>query len=74
MAVTIGCKNQSEGLAPSAPLPPGGGGPTSPSTTQSHMKYGETQTVSGWEVSLDTSEPVEAIQLANGWTVEVMHE
>ena len=72
MAVAVGCKNQSEGLAPSTPLPQSP--PTSPSTTQSHMKYGETQTVSGWEVSLDTSDPVEAIQLANGWTVEVVHE
>jgi hypothetical protein len=72
MALSMGCKNQSEGLAPSTQLPPDGGGPTSSMQTQ--MKFGETQFASGWEVSLDTADPVETIELANGWTVEVMHE
>lgn len=73
MTVAAGCKNQSEGLAPSAPLLPGGGG-LPPSSMQAQMKYGETQVASGWEISLDTSDPVETIELANGWTVEVVHE
>lgn len=76
MALSLGCKNQSEGLAPSEPLPPGSGAPpSSPSSAESLMKYAETQSLAnGWEVSLDTSDPVETIQLANGWTVEVVHE
>lgn len=71
MALTVGCKNQSEGVAPSAPVALT---PPASSASSVHMKYGETQIAGGWEVSLDTSDPVETIEMANGWTVEVVYE
>ena len=75
MAVLAGCKNQAEGIAPSTPAPPVLDNPSNPSLTdQSVMKHGETQTVNSWEITLDTSDSVENIELANGWTVEVVYE
>lgn len=42
---------------------------------QSNLKFGESNTsASNWEVSLDTTDPVEEILLANGWNVEVRFE
>lgn len=67
----MGCKNQPEGLAPSSPS---GVIPPDSKVIATHMKYGETQLAGGWEISLDTSDSVETIELANGWTVEVVHE
>lgn len=49
--------------------------PVSGAVGVSHFKYGETVlTDNQWEVSFDASEPIEFIQLSNGWSVEVKHE
>ena len=75
MFVLLSCQGNPGGNAPSQ----GGDAPTSPpnlpSYDQSQLKFGETvSSTNGWEVSLDTSDSVETIQLANGWTVEVLND
>ena len=60
------------GNAPSTPVPT-----PSPSTTvyETFPKFGETKSTSlGWEVTADTSDSIETKTLANGWTIEVLHE
>lgn len=65
------CGGQSGGFAPT----------TTPFVTltdisaQSNFKFGESNTSSGgWEMSIDTTDPVEEVLLANGWNVEVKFE
>jgi hypothetical protein len=70
----VGCGGQSGGIAPSHP---NNNLPTLVIDTadQSNFKYGETQTTSNqWEVSIDTTDPVENVTLSNGWNVEVKYE
>lgn len=69
--LTAACGGQSGGFAPT----------TTPFVTltdiseQSNFKFGESNTTSnGWEMSLDTTDPVEEVLLANGWNVEVRFE
>lgn len=49
---------------------------TSPVTSSTnHVKYGETvTTTNGWNISADTTDPVEKKTLPNGWTIEVKYE
>ena len=65
--VCAGCGGQGSGNAP---------GPQAvPPSTESNFKYGETVTdASGWEASLDTTDPIEEITLANGWSLEVRND
>lgn len=69
----LGCGGQGGGIAPSVPLaphPPGSG-----SNSEGILKYGQTlTTTSGWSVTVDNADPVEIVELANGWTVEVLSE
>ncbi len=50
--------------------------PISDISYESHMKYGEekTTTANGWNVSIDTTDPVKNITTGNGWTAEVKHK
>ena len=42
---------------------------------ESYLKYGEINTIAnGWEISIDTTDPVETRALVNGWTAEVKHK
>lgn len=66
------CGGQGSGFAPSSP-------PSQPATgdvsNDSTFKYGESvTTATGWEASLDTTDPVQQTVLANGWTAEVKNE
>ncbi len=72
-AMLTACGGQSGGVAPSPVLnnPPAA---VIDVTYEAHMKFGKNQTVNGWQVSLDTTDPVETITLANGWNVEVADE
>lgn len=70
--LTAACGGQSGGFAPTA---------TSPFenpidvSAQSNFKFGESNTSSnGWEMSIDTTDPVNEVLLANGWNVEVRFE
>ena len=67
------CGGQGSGFAP-GPAPvadPAIGGASADNT----FKLGETVTTStGWEASLDTTDPVQQLVMANGWTVEVKNE
>lgn len=68
------CGGQSGGLAPSkeqqdTPAP------IADISYESSIKYAETQTTSnGWEITMDTTDPVEDVALGNGWNVEVRYE
>lgn len=71
--LTAACGGQSGGFAPV----------TSPFITetiidisaQSNFKFGETNnSTNSWEMSIDTTDPVEEVLLANGWNVEVKFE
>lgn len=65
--IFVNCGTQSGGLAPSKydDIP----------STESSIKYGESLvSANGWEISIDTTDPVEGVALANGWSVEVKHE
>lgn len=65
--VCAGCGGQGGGDAPSPQLVP--------PSTESYFKYGETVAdASGWEASLDTTDPVEEVTLANGWSLEVRND
>lgn len=68
------CGGQSGGYAPGAPdspVPP----PVVDTSGDSLFKYGQIiTTAGGWEATLDTTDPVEEITLANGWTIEVKNE
>lgn len=68
------CGGQSGGLAPSKDQ----NQPTAPIADisyESNFRFAESKTTgNGWEVTLDTTDPVEHVALGNGWTVEVMHE
>lgn len=68
--LTVAC-GQTEGFAPATtPFV----APTDISA-QSNLKFGESNTsANGWEISLDTTDPVEEVLLANGWNVEVKYE
>lgn len=69
----LGCGGQGSGNAPSAivvPRPPGSG-----IGSEGIFKYGQTaSTTNGWTITFDHTDPVETVNLANGWTVEVLHE
>ncbi len=69
----VGCGGQSGGLAPSRDILP-----TLPITDvsgDSNLKYGESvSSINGWEVSIDTTDPIEEVTLANSWNVEVKYE
>ncbi len=68
----FGCGGQGSGVAPSAPAPPA---ISIVIDNQSVLKYGQqVSSINGWNVSIDHSDPVETVNLANGWTVEVLHE
>jgi hypothetical protein len=71
---TTACGGQGSGYAPGAPQPPVT--PPVVDTSGDHLfKYGQITTTSGgWEASYDSSDPVEEITLANGWTIEVKNE
>ena len=76
-SVLISSCGQPGGSAPSAPPPVPTPTPPIPSTPVSSaiLKNGESVTTSGgWTVSFDSTDPVETSVLANGWTVEVLHE
>ena len=69
--LTAACGGQSGGFAPV----------TSPFITvtdisaQSNFKFGESNTsTNGWEISIDTTDPVEEVLLASGWNLEVRFE
>lgn len=69
--LTAACGGQSGGFAPT----------TTPFETltdisaESNFKFGETNLPgNGWEISLDTTDPVEEVLLASGWNVEVRFE
>lgn len=69
--LTAACGGQPDGFAPT----------TSPfiSVTdisdQSNFKFGESNTSSnGWEMSIDTTDPVKEVLLASGWSFEVRFE
>lgn len=68
------CGGQSGGLAPSKEsvnTP----NPIADISYESNIKFAETQnTGNGWEVTLDTTDPVESVALGNGWNVEVRYE
>lgn len=70
----FGCGGQSGGLAPSnislLPIT------TTDVSNDSTIKYGESVALTnGWEMSIDTTDPVEQVVLvASGWSVEVKYE
>ena len=69
-----GCGGQSGGLAPSK-----GADDLSAViadvSNESSIKYGESVTLTnGWDMSIDTTDPVEEVTLASGWNVEVKYE
>lgn len=71
---TTACGGQSGGFAPGAPAPP-----TIPPVVDTSgdyfFKHGQIVTTSGgWEASFDSTDPIEEITLANGWTIEVKNE
>jgi hypothetical protein len=68
------CGSQNSDLTPSKnlkqPIPP-----IADISYESYMKYGEKKTIAnGWEMSMNTTDPVERIALENGWTAEVKHK
>jgi hypothetical protein len=68
------CGSQKSDLTPSKnlkqPIPP-----VADISYESYMKYGELKTIAnGWEISIDTTDPVETRALVNGWTAEVKHK
>lgn len=73
--ILVGCGGQSGGLAPSKSA-------DAPSLTaitdvsdSSNIKFGKIVTsTNGWEMSIDTTDPVEEVTLASGWNVEVKYE
>ena len=69
--ICTGCGGQSGGNAPSPQVVP----PVVDTSIESNFKFGETVSASsGWEVSVDTTDPVENVTLANGWAIEVKYE
>lgn len=65
------CSQQSDGFAPSSKAPD-----THFNTYQNvNYKNGETLiTQSGWEATLDTTDPVDRQSTSNGWLIEVKYE
>lgn len=44
-------------------------------SAESNFKFGESNiSTNGWELSIDTTDPVEEVLLASGWNVEVRFE
>gem|GEM_PF-5270253 len=78
--ILVGCGGQSGGVAPSNGVPQGppAANPPEPiiaDDTMSNYKYGEVvSSINGWEASMDTTDPVENVTIANGWQVEVKYE
>lgn len=68
------CGGQSGGLAPSKEsVPPPR--PIADISYESSLKFAEAKTsANGWEVIMDTTDPVENVGLGNGWNVEVSYE
>lgn len=69
--ILAGCGGAGNGFAPSNIV----NSPTNFAdvSKESNFKYGESSSSSnGWEMSIDTTDPVQEIVLANGWNVEVM--
>jgi hypothetical protein len=65
------CSQQSDGFAPSSLAPEANVN----SNKNINYKNGETLiTQSGWEATLDTTDPVERQSTSNGWVVEVKYE
>ena len=75
LLVLTACGGQSGGFAPGG-TPPVVVPPPVVDVSGDHLfKYGQiTTTTGGWEASIDTTDPVEEITLANGWTIEVKNE
>ena len=76
---TTACGGQSGGYAPGGTAPGGtapvAAPPAADTSGDNLFKYGQITTTSGgWEASIDTTDPVEEITLANGWTIEVKNE
>ncbi len=69
--VLLSCSQQSDGFAPSSLVPE-----TNLNSNQNiNYKNGETiRTQSGWEATVDTTDPVERQSTSNGWIVEVKYE
>ena len=71
--ILVGCGGQTGGLAPSKNETPVT--LITDISSGSNFKFGETvDLINGWEMSIDTTDPVEEIVLANSWSVEVKYE
>ncbi len=69
--LVVSCSQSSDGFAPTETTLP----PIIEPTNDNNFKYGETVTTSGgWEASLDTTDSINDINIANGWVVEVKYE
>ncbi len=70
--LAVACGGQTGGFAPVSILPE----PVKADISlQSTLKFGESAAnTNNWEISLDTTDSVENITLANGWSMEVKYE
>ena len=74
LLVLTACGGQDGGFAPGGTAP-GVLPPAADTAGDNLFKYGQITTTSGgWEASIDTTDPIEEITLANGWTIEVKNE
>lgn len=71
-----GCGGQSGGLAPSkSAVDVPSSSAIADVSDSSSIKLGNVVTsTNAWEMSIDTTDPVEEVTLASGWNVEVKYE
>lgn len=70
----VACSGQSGGVAPSNQTVPTVTPPNDESLVLNRFKYGEVTTNNGWEITFDSTDPVETTSLPNGWQVQVRYE